>query len=42
MNMDDVKALACVIVLCALAWFVHDVLPARYPADYLRIEQGGR
>ena len=42
MNMDDVKALAMVIALCTLAWFVHDVLPQSLPVDFRQAESGVR
>ena len=42
MNMDDVKALACVIALCIAAWIIHDVLPQSLPVDFRQAESGAR
>ena len=42
MNLDDLKALVCVIALCTLAWFVHDVLPQSLPVDFRQAESGAR
>lgn len=42
MNIDDVKALACVIALCIAAWIIHDVLPQSLPVDFRQAESGVR